>query len=134
MKLKTSVIRKLSLLSLGCLVISACDRPKTAEVVQAKIGLSLDTLITQWGFPTSERHIAGRDLLVWEQQRLSYEDVPSLEISWPSDDRGSVGIDIPLTDPEVLTCHRIVQVDANNIVVAAATEGNDCRYYAPRGW
>ena len=119
---------------LSLLALSACNAEKSDEVVNARTGQSLEQVIADWGFPTDERTVAGRRLVVWEESELSYDNVPKVGISLPIGDRGSVSATVPLSNPEELTCRRVLQINSAEQVVAASLEGNDCPYFAPRGW
>ena len=119
---------------LSLLALSACNAEKSDEVVNARTGQSLEQVIADWGFPTDERTVAGRRLVIWEESELSYDTVPKVGISLPIGDRGSVSATIPLSNPDELTCRRVLQINSAEQVVAASLEGNDCPYFAPQGW
>ena len=118
----------------GGLALAACDFDRADEVVQARIGQNLSTVISSWGFPTDQKEVAGRDLVYWTQTELSYDDVPQISIEAPIGSSGSISAQIPLAEPTEMTCSRVLEIDSNQVVINAALEGNDCPYYAPSGW
>ena len=99
-----------------------------------RIGQSLDQLITDWGLPTREGTIAGRHLIYWEETELSYELSSKVSIDVPIGSNGSVSATVPLNKPQEQICARVVQIDAQELVVAASLKGSNCPYYAPNNW
>ena len=78
------------------------------KVMDSWIGENIDTVINHWGYPSSEKEIAGKKLYYW----LNSSYVVSGNLS------GVYGGEA--------TCNRILEVDKNNTVVKWQWEGNNC--------
>ncbi len=124
----------LGLAGIALAVLSGCNLEQSEDVVRGQVGKTLDQVIADWGFPTNERMVAGRRLVIWEDVDLSYDNVPQVGLNLPIGDNGSVSATIPLSDPEELACRRVLQINSAEKVVAGTLEGNNCPYYAPQGW
>lgn len=129
-----SNLTKLMALGLTGLTLTACDLTTSREAVQARVGQSLDEVIADWGFPTGERKVAGRNLVYWEDLDISYEDVPSVGVTLPIGRNGGITAEVPLGDPDELRCIRTLELDRSSKVKLATLEGNNCPHYAPRNW
>lgn len=134
MKLKKFPTIKAAILGAAALSLAGCNLPKSSEVVQAKIGQSLDAVIADWGYPARERKVAGRTLVIWEESELSYDNVPQIGVSVPVGTNGSVTATIPLGEPEEKVCRRTLELNKSDIVIGASLQGDLCPYYAPNNW
>ncbi len=78
------------------------------KVMDSWIGENIDTVINIWGYPSSEKEIAGKKLYYW----LNSSYVVS------GNQYSVYGVEA--------TCNRILEVDKNNTVVKWQWEGNNC--------
>lgn len=78
------------------------------KVMDSWIGENIDKVIDSWGYPSSEKEIAGKKLYYWTKS--------SYVIT--SNQYGVYGGES--------TCNRILEVDKNNTVVRWQWEGNSC--------
>lgn len=78
------------------------------KVMDSWIGENIDTVINSWGYPSSEKEIAGKKLYYW----LNSSYVVT-------------GNQYGVYGGESI-CNRILEVDKNNIVVKWQWEGNSC--------
>ena len=123
----------LAAIGLASLGLAACDLTTSEEAMRARLGQPLNTVIADWGFPTSERTIAGRNLVVWEETEVTYDGVPQIGIGGDIGN-ASVTATIPLGEPRELSCNRVLQINRQEIVIGASLEGNNCPFYAPSNW
>lgn len=72
------------------------------------IGYSIDDVIQYWGYPDTEKKIAGRKLFYWNHSNYTIsEDVNGIY-------------------SRKIFCNRILEVDKKNIIISWQYEGNSC--------
>lgn len=99
------------ILMVGAAVVylSACATEQLNTGLQKVIGMPVDVLVSDWGYPTAQREIMGRTLYVW------------------SNEGGAMAV--PLYGGGVyaarLTCTVQVAVNAKNIITSYQWNGNN---------
>ena len=97
------------------------------KCIQSWIGYPLDSVIKKWGYPTEEKSIAGKKLLVWETYDYDTDVIEGTGMTISTKD--SKGNETSFTSGgqlKVEFCRKILEIDNNNIIVGGSYEGNDC--------
>ena len=82
------------------------------EAIDSWRGEPLDAVIAQWGYPTREQAIAGRQLYIWQVGTEAPSGFhPTIVIA--KDASGAGNVTPPVSD----FCQPILQVDARSLVV-----------------
>ncbi len=124
------------LLILLTVIVSGCSTTSTMNKIMGSWhGEHLDAVIEQWGYPTSQANIAGRQLYYWQKTTNSVIPIytpqsGSFNVGTTSGTyRGSTTSYIPVSG----TCVRVLEVDDKNIVKRWQWEGDDCCVMAVSG-
>ena len=88
------------------------------RIMDSWIGEHIDSVINIWGYPSSEKTIAGHSLYIWDNGTALTEN------AW-----GTALL-------EQQSCSRIFEVDKNNIIVKWQWKGVDCpaTYCTSKKW
>ena len=101
------------------------------------VGYPLNSVIKKWGYPDSDKNIAGHKLYIWERSRTvqnsSYETTKERK-----DSKGRTYYETYTSggSTEVEYCRRIIEVDENDNVTSGQWKGNDCpiMYFTGQDW
>lgn len=88
------------------------------KLMDMLVGENINTVIDSWGYPTTEKTIAGRKLYYWNISNYSVS----------GNQYGVYGGE--------QTCNRILEVDNKNNVIKWQWEGNSCpaTYFTGKQW
>jgi hypothetical protein len=101
-------------------------------IMQSWVGSHVDEVINQWGYPSGERNVAGRRLVVWQ------EDV-QLTMPATTNTTGTVNTYGNTAYVQATTntwgggtstwsCARILELNSINVVVGWEYRGNNCPF------
>lgn len=101
-------------------------------VMSSWIGATADEVIVQWGYPSEERQIIGKTVLVWS--RPIQWQMPATATTTGTVNR--IGNTAFVTGSTSITgggvasfnCIRMLEIDSNRRVVAYQWEGNNCPF------
>lgn len=101
------------------------------------IGYSIDSVIDAWGYPASEKEIAGKHLFIWENTKAVY--VPQIsDSSVIFNNKNSADVNTYSYGGYNITysCARILEVDKGNKVIKGQWQGNNCpgTYFRGKSW
>jgi len=107
------MMKKYIVLLLSLLVLQNCTfafgtKDTMNKIMNSWIGENINSVIAIWGYPTSEKTVAGRKLYTWSQGSTIGENI------W-----GTALV-------EQQTCNRILEVDESNNVKSWQWEGVSC--------
>lgn len=83
------------------------------SVMTSWLGYSLDDVMVQWGYPTSEQTVAGKKLVYWNRKWMSY-------VQQGSSEHYNNGY------YKEYYCTRILEIDEDKKVTGWQWEGNGC--------
>lgn len=91
-------------------------------------GATLDEVITQWGYPTSQQNIAGRQLYYWSYDKSTF--TPAVTTGTVNTVGNTTYLNTTTTGGGYSTwnCTRILETDKRNIVVGGQWSGNNCPF------
>ena len=106
--MKKIIVLFISLVLFQSTANAACVGQKCTmnKIFDSWKGESLDELISAWGYPDSQKTIAGHDLYFWKQ--------------------GTYKVKIGDSTKTVEYCTRIIEVDKSKNVVAGKYKGENC--------
>ena len=108
-----------AVLALVCTSVHAWGREIMDTIMSSWYGESIDSVINKWGYPTDEKSIAGKKLIIWSEGTEHSVD------TWGDSDKdGWSWGTATVKDEEV--CTRTFEVDEHNKVVRGQWKGESC--------
>jgi len=106
--MKKIIVVVLSLIILQPVSFAIGSKSTMNKIMNSWIGENLETVINYWGYPTSEKEIAGKKLYYWLDS--TYVITGNVYGTYGSES----------------TCNRILEVDKDNKVIKWQWNGNNC--------
>ena len=109
-----------TVLALVCTSVYAWGKEIMDTVMSSWYGESIDAVINRWGYPTDEKNIAGRKLIIWSEGTEHSVD------SWGDTNKDWSWGSATVKDEEV--CTRTFEVDEHNKIIRGQWKGESCPF------
>ena len=119
-------MKKFILVCFLLIPLSACAWESFMDkCIKSWIGYPLDSVMERWGYPDSEKNIAGKKLYIWETYDTDVDYIGGTSIT-TTDNKGRETTFSMGGVPQTEYCIKTLETDNNNIVVNGQWKGNDC--------
>jgi hypothetical protein len=116
-----------------CLLFFACPKANAeyfmTEALSTWFDYSVDDIIAVWGYPTEEKNVANKRLLIWTNNKTTY--VPKNQNSYVYGNT----INTYSTGGYYNSyyCNKTIEIDSKNIIIGHQWEGNNCPAFYSTG-
>jgi len=114
------VLLSITALALICTSVYAWGREIMDTIMRSWYGENIDSVISKWGYPTDEKNIAGRKLIIWSEGTEQSFD------TWTDHDKGWSFSTATAKEEDV--CTRTFEVDEHNKIINGQWKGESCPF------
>lgn len=114
-------------ISFAPVLLSGCSTKANMDrIMLSWIGVHIENVVRQWGYPDREQDFRGRKLYIWEDETLYAQPTTS---TVTGNVQGSTVFGTTVTTGGMIVngrCARTLEVDQQGFVVNWHWDGNDC--------